>query len=153
MLNKNDLEKIKKEAVEFFSKMNFEVEVQFPPQENETVFIEVKTEEPQILIGEGGQTLNEIQHLLKSILRKKITDPFFIDLDISNYKKKKTDYLREMAKTEADEVALIRREKLLPPMSAYERRIVHIELANRSDIVTESIGQEPERRIVIKPKM
>jgi predicted RNA-binding protein Jag len=106
MLNQKDLEKIKKETEEFFEKMNFEVEIQLLPQENETVFVDVKTEEPQILIGEGGQTLNEIQHLFKSILRKKIIDPFFIDLDISNYKKKKADYLREMARTEADEAAL-----------------------------------------------
>ncbi|MFH1036796.1 MAG: R3H domain-containing nucleic acid-binding protein [Patescibacteria group bacterium] len=152
MLNTTDLSKVKKEAEEFFRKMNFEVEISYPPQKDETVFIEVKTQEPQILIGEGGQTLNEIQHLLKAILRKKIIDPFFIDLDISDYKKKKADYLREMARSVADEVALGKQEKTLLPMSAYERRIVHMELADRSDVITESIGEDPERKIIIKPR-
>lgn len=151
MLNHNDLSIIKKETERFFEKMGFETEINFPPQSEQTVFVDVKAQEPQILIGENGQTLTEIQHLLKIILKKKITEPFFIDLDISGYKKKKADYLRETARNAADEVALYKKEKILPPMSSYERRIVHMELSRRKDIVTESIGEEPDRKIVIKP--
>ena len=108
-------------------------------------------EEPQILIGERGQTLAEIQHLLKAILRRKIAEQFYINVDINDYKKKKTEYLKEMARSVADEVALSKKERIMGPMPAYERRIIHLELAEREDIVSESIGQEPERRIVIKP--
>jgi spoIIIJ-associated protein len=151
MLNKNDLEKIKEETSNFFRKMTFETEADVSGQEDGTVSIDIKTQEPKILIGEGGQTLAEIQHLLKIILRRKlITEPFFIDLDISDYKKKKSEYLRELAKEAADEVSLTRQEKILAPMSAYERRIVHMALVGRSDVKTESIGQEPDRRIMIK---
>ncbi len=152
MLDKNDLEKIKKETAEFFKRMNFEIEIEFLAQKEQTLCINIKTPEPQILIGEGGQTLAEIQHLLKIILRRKITaEPFFIDLDISDYKKKKNEYLRQLAKETADEVSLSKKEKILPAMSAYERRIVHMELAERQDVKTESSGQEPDRRIVIRP--
>jgi len=152
MLSNNDLEKIKKETEEFFRRMAFEVEIEFLPQKEQTLPINIKTPEPQILIGEGGQTLAEIQHLLKIILRRKIIkEPFYIDLDVSDYKKKKNEYLRELAREAADEVSLSRKEKILPAMSAYERRIVHLELAGRQDIKTESLGREPERRIVIKP--
>jgi len=56
-----------------------------------------------------------------------------------------------LAKEIADEVALTKKEKILPPMPAYERRIIHLELAQRPDVTTQSIGQEPERRVVIKP--
>lgn len=151
MLSNVDFEKVKRETLEFFGKMGFEVEAEFPPQEGETLQIKIKTQEPQILIGENGQTLAEIQHLLKIILKKKIIETFFIDLDISDYKKKKREYLRELARNTADEVSLSKEEKALPPMSAYDRRIIHMELAERKDVTTESQGDDPMRKIVIKP--
>ena len=86
------------------------------------------------------------------ILKKKITDPFYINLDINDYKKKKEEYLKELARSAAEEVALTKREKILGSMLAYERRIIHMELSNRENIETESIGEEPERRVIIKPR-
>jgi len=151
MLNLDDLKTIKETTKEFFEKTTFEVEIIIHPQKEETISIDLKTEEPKILIGERGQTLSEIQRLLKSILRTKIKEPFYIELDINDYKKKKTDYLKELARSIADEVVLTKKEKMLAPMQAYERRIVHLELAGRNNVTTESIGREPERRIVIRP--
>jgi spoIIIJ-associated protein len=151
MLNQNDLEIIKATTEEFFNKTTFEVDIDFLPEKDQTIPINLKTEDPQILIGEGGQTLAEIQHLLKAILKRKIKENFYIDLDINNYKKKKIDYLKELARSVADEVALTKKEKILSPMPAYERRIIHLELAERNDVTSESIGQEPERRVVIRP--
>ncbi|OGZ19058.1 MAG: hypothetical protein A2Z68_00730 [Candidatus Nealsonbacteria bacterium RBG_13_38_11] len=151
MISPNDIETIKKTTKEFFEKTTFNVEVNVLAEKEGTVPINLKTEEPQILIGEGGQTLTEIQHLLKAILRKKITEPFYIDLDINDYKKKKKEYLKELAVSTADEVALSKKQKELSPMSAYERRIIHMALAERGDVVTESTGEGIERRLVIKP--
>lgn len=151
MLSRSDLEKIKETVKEFFEKITFEVEIEVLPEKEQTLPIILKTEEPQILIGEGGQTLAEIQHLLKSILKRKITEIFYIDLDINDYKKKKKEYLKEMALSLADEVSLTKKEKILSPMTAYERRIIHLELAEREDVTSESIGQEPGRSVVIKP--
>ena len=151
-MNPQTLQTIKETVEEFFQKMTFEVEVDLMPADNETIPVDLKTDEPQILIGEGGQTLNEIQRLLKAILKRKISEPFFLNLDINGYKKKKTEYLKDLAQSLADEVFLSKKEKILPPMSAYERRIIHLELAGRSDIMTESIGQEPERKIILKPR-
>jgi spoIIIJ-associated protein len=124
MLNQNDLEIIKATTEEFFNKTTFEVDIDFLPEKDQTIPINLKTEDPQILIGEGGQTLAEIQHLLKAILKRKIKENFYIDLDINNYKKKKIDYLKELARSVADEVALTKKEKILSPMPAYERRII-----------------------------
>jgi len=151
MLNQNQIEEIKKTVKEFFEKATLEVEIEFLSPEDLTLPINLKTEDPQILIGERGQTLFEIQHLLKAILKRKIKENFYIDLDINDYKKQKIDYLKEMAKSVADEVALTKKEKILFPMPAYERRIIHLELAGRQDVTTESIGKEPERQIVIRP--
>lgn len=153
MFSQNDLEKMEKEALIFFKNMTLEVSIEFLPQRDQTIPINLKTEEPQILIGERGQTLAEIQHLLKIILKRKlnIKESFYIDLDINDYKKKKIEYLKELAISVADDVTLTKKEKMLDPMPAYERRIIHLELASRSDVITESIGQEPERRLVVKP--
>lgn len=151
MLSQTDLEKIKNTVKEFFEKTTFETEIEFLPLKDETLQINLKTKEPQILIGGGGQTLVEIQHLLKVILKRKIKENFYIDLDINDYKKKKIEYLKELARSIADEVALTKKEKILPPMSAYERRIIHLELSERSNIKTESVGEEPERSVVIEP--
>ena len=151
-MNQQNLETIKKTVEEFFQKITFEVEIDLLPEKEETVPINLKMDEPQILIGEGGQTLNEIQHLLKAILRKKISEPFYINLDINDYKKKKTEYLRELARSLADEVSLTKKEKTLAPMPAYERRIIHLELSNRSDVFSESTDEEPNRKIIIKPR-
>ncbi len=153
MLNQKDLEKIKKITEEFFQKMTMEVSIEVGNSKEESIPINLKMDEPQILIGERGQTLIEIQHLLKMILKKKIGEQFFIDLDIQDYKKKKNDYLKELARSYADEVSLMKKEKILPPMTAYERRIIHLELSERQDIQTESIGEEPERKVIIKPRI
>lgn len=150
MLTQAEVEKIKKETRNFFEKMTVNVEINSLSQRNETLFLNLRTEEPRILIGEKGKTLLAIQRLLRIITRKEIPEKFFIDLDINNYKKKKLEYLKELARSIADEVSLTKKERILSPMPAYERRIIHLELADRQDITTESIGEEPERRVVIR---
>ncbi len=164
MVTKNDLQKIKQFIEEFFRKTTFEVEVESLSQDESTLSVSLKTTEPQILIGEGGQTLFEIQYLLRAILRRKIVgqevsnlekkdENFYLDLDINDYKKKKAEYLKELARNVADDVSLTKKERTLSSMSAYERRIIHMELADRSDVITESSGEEPDRKIIIKPRL
>jgi len=150
-MNSENLEKAQKIVKEFFQKMAVEGEIEILPPKDETLIINLKIEDPQILIGERGQTLFEIQHLLKAILKREISENFYVDLDINDYKKKKIEYLKELARSVADEVSLTKKERDLSPMPAYERRIIHLEIAERKDVTTESIGQEPERRVVIRP--
>lgn len=152
MLNQESIEKIKELTKEFFQKATLDVEIEVLPEKENTVPVNIKSVDPQILIGEGGRTLIEIQHILKIFLRKKINEQFHIDLDVNDYKKNKAEHLREIARTAADEVTLLGKEKTLSPMSAYERRIIHLELLNRSDVSSESAGEGEERRVVIKPR-
>ena len=151
-MTQEQIEKIKKVTQEFFGKTGLEIEVKIEPPKESTIPIYLTMSEPQILIGERGQNLAEVQRLLKAILKKQIISegPFYVDLDINDYKKKKIEYLKEVARTTADEVVLTKKEKHLPAMPAFERRIIHLELASRSDVITESIGQEPERKVVIR---
>lgn len=152
MFTKQDSEKIKDIIREFLDKMTLGVSVEvFPEKEDGTVPVNLKMEEPQVLIGDRGQTLSDLQHLLKIIINKKMGVPMHIDLDIQDYKKKKSEYLREVAKSASEEVLLTKKEKILEPMTAYERRIIHMELAEREGIKTESIGEGEDRRVMVKP--
>jgi spoIIIJ-associated protein len=159
MANQIDLEKIKKITEEFFEEMGFEIELEISSspsgaQKEETISINLRTKnssEAAILIGEKGETLSALQHLLKAILKKKINGNFYLDLDINDYKKKKIEYLKKLARSIAKEVVITGREKELTPMLASERRIIHLELAEEPDITTQSIGKEPYRRVIIRP--
>ena len=150
-MEQEDLEKIKKISAEFFKKTSLEIEAEILELEGKTIPINLKTEEPRLLIGQNGQTLDEIQHLLRVILRKEIQGEFYINLDINDYKKRKIEYLKESVKHLAEQAISSKQEKTLMPMSAYERRIVHLELVDRQDITTESIGSGVDRRIVLRP--
>lgn len=151
MLDKNNQKKIKKIIKEFFNKMTWEETPEDIEIKDNVVSFEIETETPEILIGRNGQVLINTQYLLSKILNKQIGERIFVDFDINQYKRKKTDYLKEMAKNTADEVSLTERERVLPPMTPFERRIIHLALSEREDVKTESVGEEPERRVVIKP--
>ncbi|MFA5742424.1 MAG: R3H domain-containing nucleic acid-binding protein [Candidatus Paceibacterota bacterium] len=143
--------KISEEIVRtFFEKMDCLVSAEVSLKDG-VLNIGLKSEEARILIGQNGQTLADLQHLLAKIIKKALKEEIFLNLDIEDYKKRKIDYLKDIARTAADEVASSKREKLMPPLSAFDRRIVHMELANRTDIKTESVGENPERRIVVRP--
>jgi len=150
MFDKSKQEKIKKIIKEFFNKMTREESPEDIEIKDNVVSFEIETETPEILIGKEGKVLSNTQYLLSKILNKQIGEKIFVDFDVNQYKKKKTNYLKEMAKNAADEVSLTGREKVLPSMTPFERRIIHLTLSERKDIKTESEGQEPERRVVIK---
>lgn len=156
MVEEKDLSKIKEAIEEFFDKMTMSassVEASLSDEkESEVVDVAIKLDEPQILIGQAGQTLFEIQRILRTVLNKKLGKIFYLNVDINDYKKKKVEYLKDMAKDLADQVASSKEEKELPAMSAYERRIIHAELSQRIDVVTESQGDGLDRHIVIKLK-
>lgn len=152
MPEKDIISTAKKFVQQFFEKMGFDAYQIEGSLEEGVLHIKVKVEDPKILIGQGGAVLSTIQKLISKILKRKTNEDFFLDLDINEYKEKKYAYLKEMANTVADEVALSKKTKELEPMPAYQRRIIHLELAKRNDVATESVGEEPERRVAIKPK-
>ncbi|MBU3918890.1 KH domain-containing protein, partial [Patescibacteria group bacterium] len=151
MFNKKKEKVIKKIAEEFFKKTSFSVDIEVEEKDDSSIDVNLKTDEPQVLIGEGGKTLACFQTLLSKVARRKFESPLYLNLDINEYKKKKLEYLKDIARNYADEVSLSKTEKELAPMPAYERRIIHIELKERSDVSTESRGYNLERKVVIKP--
>lgn len=146
-----NLQEIKKTIEELLDKVSAGTKVVDISFSEKTIAVDIQTEEPNLLIGQDGKTLQDIQHLFKVLIKKKEIEDFFLDIDINGYKRKKTEYLKDLARLTANEVAFIKKEKQLTPMSSYERRIIHMELAERFDIKTESVGEGEERKIVIKP--
>jgi spoIIIJ-associated protein len=161
MASNNEVEKYKATIEEFLQKMSFKdtfVEVEKGVKnvkdigEIEVINVSLQTKEPQILIGQNGQTLFEIQRLLKIILNKKYQNHYYLELDINYYKSKKVDYLKKVARDSADEVVSRKEKKSLVPMTSHERRIVHAALSERGDVTTESQSDGADRYIVISPK-
>jgi len=150
MFNKKQINQIKQDVSDFFEKMGFVVSIEILEQDQSLV-IDLKAEEPEILIGEKGKVLFYIQRALQAIISRKFENRFYLDLDINDYKKKKANYLKDLANKTADDVVLGKEQRVLAPMSGYERRLIHLELSGRNDVITESIGIEPERSVVVKP--
>jgi spoIIIJ-associated protein len=147
----NPEEEIKKIINQFFEKMGIKIEFESVEKKDSVFFVNLRSNENEVLLGKDGETLNKIQKILNAIIKRKVDEQIFLELDISGYKKRKTEYLEELAKNLADEVILTKKEKILPPMSAKERRIIHLILSQRKDVKSESFGKEPERRVIIKP--
>lgn len=148
------MEEIKKIIEDFFSLIDNDIRVNFYMQERNSLLIDVKMKEPQVLIGEKGQVLFETERLLKKIItRKKNQEIVFINLDINDYKKRKADYLKELSKEAAEEVLFTGAEKKFPPMSSFERRVIHTTLSDKEGIITESTGEGAERRVLIRKKI
>ena len=93
--------------------------------------------------------MNSFDSVIKLIARKNSVD--FVIVDINNYRRKREDLILEIARVTARKSIAEKQEMSLPVMNAYERRLVHTELAKHPDIKTESVGEGRERYVVIKP--
>jgi spoIIIJ-associated protein len=93
--------------------------------------------------------MNSFDSVIKLIARKNSVD--FVVVDINNYRRKREDLILEIARVTARKSVAEKQEMSLPVMNAYERRLVHTELAKHPDIKTESVGEGRERYVVIKP--
>ena len=116
------------------------------------IFYSVHSDNNGILIGKNGRILDSIQKYLRQAINAQVGIHVNIVLDIENYKEKQNKYLERDVKRIAREVTLSKKEVKLDPMNSYQRRIVHNALSKFDYITTESIGEEPNRCVVIKYK-
>ena len=151
------MEKIRKKIKELFQVMGFddiEIDIRkdnsLKDRELLIVNIDMDSKQANSFLGEGAVGLDALQHLARvSISREDIGQTLLL-IDINKYRKKREDDLTELAAETAKKARRTKKPIALEPMSAYERRFVHLKLAEQSDIVTESIGDEPERKIVVR---
>ena len=104
------------------------------------------------LIGYRGETLYAMQNIISSIASKGIEHRVRVILDIEGYKNKREKTLQDLADKVARKVIKTRKSVTLEPMKAYERKIIHSHLQESTKVQTKSIGEEPNRRIVISLK-
>ncbi len=142
-------------AKRVIERMGFSGEVnlfQESAESRQPAVVSISSSDSGFLIGKSGNNLEALEHILRIIVNRVSDTPKvnFV-LDVNDYRKIKTRQLTEKVREVADRVTLSSKAEALEPMSAYERRLVHMELAAYSNIATESIGEEPKRRVIIKP--
>jgi spoIIIJ-associated protein len=104
------------------------------------------------LIGYRGETMYAFQSIISTIANKGIDEKIRVWLDIEGYKEKRERTLQDLANRLARTVERTRKSVTLEPMQAYERKIIHSVLQDSKTVKTESIGEEPRRRVVISLK-
>ena len=111
--------------------------------------VEINSQNLGYLIGYRGETLYSLQNILSSIAGKGIENRVRVILDIEGYKQKREKTLEELAEKVARTVIKTRKPIKLEPMRAYERKIIHSKLQENEKVETKSVGEEPNRRIIV----
>ena len=117
-----------------------------------SITLEIEGDDLGILIGRRGQTLASLQYIVRLIVGHQTEAWVPITVDVEEYKQRRHERLQALAWRLAEQVKTRRVPFTLEPMLAYERRIIHLALADHPDVTTESIGEGESRRVVIRPK-
>lgn len=146
-----------KSAVEGFladtlKAMGMEVELTSVIEEDGSLTVDMKGENMGILIGKRGQTLDSLQYLANRVANKHQDGYVRVKLDTENYRARREETLKHLAKNIAHKVKRNRRPVALEPMNPYERRIIHSALQSDPYVTTHSEGEEPYRKVVVTLK-
>lgn len=129
--------------------MDMDVEIVSEVDSEGALSVEMKGSNMGILIGKRGQTLDALQYLANRVANKHQDGYVRVKLDTENYRARREETLRHLAKNIAFKVKRTRRAVSLEPMNPYERRIIHSALQNDKFVSTKSEGEEPFRHVVI----
>lgn len=162
-MNEENQKLVKEAIIELLDVMGMEAGIDEERIEDlkdgrEVYTVNLKTEDPNLLIGKYGSNLQSFQHLVGIIIRRRLLDQggnfedeiIKFNIDVNDYKKQKKESLMKLADTIANQVIYSKNSVALRPMSAYERRIIHMEISARKNLDTESVGEDITRRIIIK---
>ena len=144
-------------ALDFIKKlvdgMGLDATVTLSESDGENKLIRVDGESAGVLIGHHGDTLDSLQYLANLAANKKVTgekrEYCRITVDVENYRAKREDTLRALARRMADKVLRYKKSVMLEPMNPYERRIIHSEVQQIAGVSTNSIGSENNRKVVL----
>ncbi|MCK5794709.1 MAG: protein jag [Anaerolineales bacterium] len=142
---------------ELLDKMNLEATVEAKYGEKSDnlphtpILVDISGNDLSILIGRRAKTLNALQYITRLILGKELEHGTPLSIDVEGYRERREQQVRQLARRVADQVADTKREQALEPMPPNERRLAHLELQDETQVYTESVGQEPYRKVVIHP--
>jgi spoIIIJ-associated protein len=131
------------------------IEVRYgdPDEENQRpVLVDIHGDDLGILIGRRAEILNAMQYIVNLIVSKQVEHWVQVVVDVEGYRARRDRQLRQMAVRMADQAIKTGRRQVLEPMPASERRIIHLELRDHPNVATQSIGEEPARKVTIVPK-
>jgi spoIIIJ-associated protein len=147
---KLNIEIIVKDFLEpLFEKMAIEADMEIT-MEDGLINIRLTGDDVGIIIGRRGETLDALQYLLSLVINRYTLDYTRVILDVADYRKKRAETLQRLAKRVAEKVSRTRRNITLEAMNPYERRIIHSSLQEFPNINTQSVGEEPNRKVVIR---
>lgn len=113
------------------------------------ISVNLTGEDPGVLIGRRGETLDSIQHLTNYVVNNGASGRVRVNIDTENYRERRNEALQRLADKVAAKVVKYRRNMTLEPMNSYERHIIHTALQETANVTTYSVGTEPNRRIVV----
>ncbi len=115
------------------------------------VHVDIRGKDLSILIGRRAATLNALQYVARLIVSKEMGRSVFLVVDVEGYRERREHQLRQLARRMADQAIQSGRRQVLEPMPPNERRIIHITLQEDPQVTTESVGEEPRRKVTILP--
>lgn len=152
IIKKSDvLDNLKEFILKITKLMGIEANIETKIRDN-NVTITLYSDNNNILIGKNGRTIEALSLIAKQYIQNEAGVNYRFLLDVGEYKAKQQKNIEYIAKKTAREVAKTKIEAKLDPMNSYERRIVHSILSDNDKVYTESVGEEPNRSVVIKPR-
>ena len=142
---------LKKLIKSLLKDMGFDVEIEITVN-NDTPTYRLYSTNDALLIGKDGKNLKALTTVVNAILTKEINTNYRFLIDVSDYKEKNDRRIERLAKKLAREVKMTKVEVKMDSMNSYQRRLVHNILNNNKYVYTESVGEEPNRCVVIKPR-
>ena len=155
ILSEEEQETASKNIEEFLNELKKELpeDTQYSIKKGKTaIYVEINSPNLGFLIGYRGETLYAFQNILTAVAGKGLENRIRVILDVEGYKAKREKTLEDLAEKVAKTVIKTRKPIKLEPMQAYERKIIHSKLQKNDKVETNSIGEEPYRRIVISLK-
>jgi spoIIIJ-associated protein len=119
---------------------------------NRPVLVDVQGDDLGVLIGRRAEILNALQYITNLIVSKQVERWVQVVIDVQGYRARHERQLRQMAQRMADQAMKAGRRQVLEPMPASDRRIIHLELRDHPSVTTQSVGEEPTRKVTIVPK-
>ncbi|MGH2581642.1 MAG: RNA-binding cell elongation regulator Jag/EloR [Anaerolineales bacterium] len=116
------------------------------------IVVDIEGEDLSILIGRRAETLNALQMITRMIVGKEVGYSAHLIIDVSGYRQRREETLRQVAERMARQAVTTGRRQSLEPMPPFERRIIHLALRESDEVSTESVGEDPRRKVVIIPK-
>lgn len=143
---------IQKTITELLALLEIEATFEVLKKEDEAVDVVLKTEDTGIVIGYHGEALEAFQLVLSLCVSRRIGRFVRVSVDVGDYKKNRTDWLKDMVLQTKEKVLDEDREIAIPSLKAWERRIIHLLLADDKEVVSQSQGEGRDRVLVISPR-